>query len=86
MHILQSRAAESFDACYAEIQLEKYALACVLKRVISARLGQWAESSLVVLYLAFFFFLVKNLCMCAEVEDEISFNTDKSNRGNNRCG
>lgn len=56
MHILQSRAAESFDACYAEIQSEKYALACVLKRVIAVRLGQWAESNLVVLYLAFFFF------------------------------
>lgn len=54
------------------------------------RNGQRAESNLIVVYLAFFFFFLfgKNLlCMCAEVEGGSSFNTDnKSNRGNNRCG
>lgn len=55
MHILQSRAAESFDACYAEIQLEKYALACVLKSNFSETwtVGRKQFSSTV---LSFFFF------------------------------
>ena len=50
--------------------------ACVLKKMIPVRLGQWAESDLMILYLTFFFFWQKFASVCAQVEDGISFNID----------
>ena len=58
----ESCVAESFDTCYAEVQPEIYVLACVLKRIVPGRLGQWAESSLTVLY--FWFFLGGGAKIC----------------------
>lgn len=73
----ESYVAESFDMCYAEVQPERYALACVLKRDSSREtwtVGRKQFNSTVLS--GFFGGGSGQKFVCAQVEDGISFNTD----------
>lgn len=85
----ESCVAESFDMCYAEVQPERYALACVLKRDSSRETWTVGRKQFNSTVLSGFFGggVGKNLCaLRLKMEFPLTLMMKVIVRGSNTCG